>query len=143
MRNNHNPEELYHWGIKGMKWGVRKDRTTGGKKRRQGSTMSEDAATAKALKKKKLNELSNAELKKLNERKNLEQQYHNLNPGAVKKGLKFMGTAAAVMGTALAVYNNSNAITKAGKEVGGKIIDVAGDLVMKDLAQGLARGLRK
>ena len=128
MRDYQNTEELYHWGIKGMKWGVRKDRK-----------VSEDAATAKALKKKKLDELSNAELKKLNERKNLEQQYKNLNPGAIKKGLKFVGAAAAVLGTAAALYNNGNSVVKAGKEVGGKIIDVAGDLVMKDLARGLRK----
>lgn len=128
MRDYQNTEELYHWGIKGMKWGVRKDRK-----------VSEDAATAKALKKKKLDELSNAELKKLNERKNLEQQYKNLNPGVIKKGLKFVGAAAAVLGTAAALYNNGNSVVKAGKEVGGKIIDVAGDLVMKDLARGLSK----
>ena len=110
MRDYQIADELYHWGIKGMKWGVRKDRK-----------MSEDAATAKALKKKKLDELSNAELKKLNERKNLEQQYKNLNPSTIKKGAKAVGSAAAVMGTAIAIYNNSHTIVKICKEVVNKM----------------------
>lgn len=101
--------------------------------------MSEDAANVEALKKKNPKQLSNAELKKLNERSQLEQQYKNLNPSAAKKGLKFVASTAAVMGTALTLYNNSGALIKAGKSVGGKIIDVAGDLVMKDLARGLRK----
>lgn len=129
--------ELHHAGIKGMKWGVRRYQnkdgtlTDAGKKRYRET--SDDAKTASELKKKKVSELSNAELKKLNERIRLEQEYSRLNPGSIKKGWKFVAGAAGVMGTALAVYNNSNQIIKIGKTVGDKIIDVAGNMVMNDL----------
>ena len=58
-------KELKHYGVLGMKWGHRK----------QSRPMSEDAKKAKNLKKKKVSEMSNSELKRLNERMNLEQNY--------------------------------------------------------------------
>lgn len=118
---------LYHAGIKGMKWGVRRYQnkdgtlTDAGKKRRaRQESQSEDARTASALKKKKVSEMSNAELKKLNERTRLEQEYSRLNPNTVQKGWKYVVGAAAVTGTALALYNNSNNLVKIGKGFVGK-----------------------
>ena len=61
--------------------------------------------------------MSNAELKKLNERARLEQEYSRLNPRAVSKGWKYVGTAAATLGTIAGLYNNSNTIIKAGKKI--------------------------
>ena len=107
--------ELYHYGVLGMKWGVRRSR-------KSRATWHEDAKTARELRKKSVNEMSNAELKKLNERSQLERQYRDLNPSTVKKGMKFVTSAAAITGTAMALYNNSNAIVKIGKKVADKII---------------------
>lgn len=136
--------ELQHAGIKGMKWGVRryqnKDGTlTDAGKKRYNKNMSDDARVASELKKKKVSELSNSELKKLNERKRLEQEYSRLNPSTISKGWKFVAGAAGVMGTALAVYNNSNQLIKIGKTVGDKVIDVAGNMIMNDLARNFNR----
>lgn len=103
-------QELKHYGVLGMKWGRRK----------QTRPMSEDAKTAKNLKKKKVSEMSNTELKKLNERMNLEQNYKRLNPNTVKKGAAFIGTAAVATNTILNLYNNSDRIIKLGKKfIGG------------------------
>lgn len=137
-----NYDELYHWGIKGMKWGVRryqnKDGTlTDAGKKRARREMSDDAKTASTLRKKKVSELSNAELKKLNERTRLEQEHSRLHPSATKKGWKFVSGAAGVMGTALAVYNNSNQLVKIGKDVGNRVIDLAGDMILNDLNKHL------
>lgn len=93
--------ELYHFGVKGMKWGVRRK--------------SDDAKNARALGRKPLNQLSNAELKQLNERKRLEREYKQLNPSMVSRGIKFVAGASAVLGTAVSVYNNTNTLTKIGK----------------------------
>lgn len=116
---------LSHAGIKGMRWGVRRYRnkdgslTPAGKKRY--NSMSEDARTASDLKKKKPSEMSNAELKKLNERVRLEQEYSRLNPNTVQKGWKVVAATAGVMGTALAVYNNGHQLVNIGKAVVEKV----------------------
>lgn len=151
MENKHiltSDGELYHWGIKGMKWGVRRFQkkdgslTPAGKKRRKDtSNWSEDAKEAARIKKKSVNEMSNAELQKLNNRQNLERQYSQLNPSAVKRGIAAIAATAAFMGTILKVVNNSDKIVGVGKNAGKKIVDRVGDHVLKDLGKGLSKGL--
>lgn len=74
--------ELTHWGVKGQKWGVRRYQnkdgslTAAGKKRQK--DWSDDAKEASNLKKKKLSQMSNSEIRKLNERLQLETNYKNL-----------------------------------------------------------------
>ena len=80
------------------------------------SKPSDDARRASEIKKKKVSQMSNAELRTLNERTRLEQEYSRLNPGAVKKGWKFVAGTAGVMGTALAVYNNGHQLVELGKK---------------------------
>lgn len=115
-------DELYHWGIKGMKWGVRRyqnkdgTRTSLDKRRQKQISLSDDAKEAAKIKKKNVSEMSNAELKKLNERQNLERQYKQANPSTIGKGMKAAATAVAVTTTAINLYNNADKIIKIGKE---------------------------
>lgn len=125
--------ELYHYGVKGQKWGVRRFQkkdgslTSAGKKRRKDtSNWSEDAKEVARIKKKKVNEMSNAELQKLNSRQNLERQHSQLNPGAVKRGIAAIAATAAFMGTILKVVNNSDKIVAVGKRVTDKVIKKTG-----------------
>lgn len=85
MYNN----ELYHYGVPGMKWGVRKSRQNNKSVSRK-SKKSEDYLRSKQLKKKKLSEMSNAELKELNNRMQLESQYKNLKRQNISTGQKFI-----------------------------------------------------
>lgn len=94
--------ELYHHGVKGMKWGVRRirQRMTDAKKARAKKKVadikakahrehwSEDAKTATTLRTKKVKQLSNAELKKLNERIRLENEFANLTKKDVSPAVK-------------------------------------------------------
>ena len=115
-----NTNELQHHGIPGQKWGVRRFQkkdgslTAAGRKRQR---MSQDARDAYELKKKKVYEMSNAELKKLNERKELERKQKQLNPNTVKKGMAVVAATAAGMGTILAVKNNGSQLIDAGKSI--------------------------
>jgi hypothetical protein len=92
---------LEHFGIKGMRWGVRRQEGSGGT---IGSHLpslhkhvepSHDAARAKALKvqarKGGTQSLSNKELRDLNERMNLEQQYSKLTGSSTGKARAIVG----------------------------------------------------
>lgn len=121
--------ELYHAGIKGMRWGVRRFQnpdgtlTAAGKKRQaKEASKSDDHVEASRIKKKKISEMSNSELKKLNERTRLEQEYSRLNKGPIRKGWAFVAGAVGIMSTTLALYNQSNQLAKIGKGVVDNII---------------------
>lgn len=79
---------LSHYGIKGMKWGVRRANPSAA------SVSSDDHATAKAAKAKVkaggLKTLSNQELKTYLERMDLEKRYKKGNPGPKDEAVKFI-----------------------------------------------------
>lgn len=100
-------EFLQHYGRLGMKWGVRKDRSGGGdggssKAHRRRS--SPDFKEARAIRKKKHKALTNEEIKKANERANLEKNFTKLNPGKVERGRLRVEGALAIAATAGGVY---------------------------------------
>lgn len=78
---------LAHYGIKGMRWGVRKDR-------KRTVPISDDARQAEEAKRKAkaggTKALSNRELQILVTRLNLEQQYSRLNPSRTQKAARFV-----------------------------------------------------
>ena len=80
-----NKQELLHYGIKGMKWGVRRKRDS-----KTGRVQSEDSKTIDALRKKHVSELSNAEIKKINERLNLERQMSSLSKKELSPAAEFV-----------------------------------------------------
>jgi hypothetical protein len=83
---------INHYGILGMKWGRRKSRSSKSKKinNKRVKNISADKAEANKIASKKIYELSNEELKKINTRLQLEKQYKELNPKKVAKGKKFI-----------------------------------------------------
>lgn len=89
---------LKHWGIKGMRWGVRKDRDTG--------PVSDDHARYTQIRKKSLSQMSDKELRDLNARETAETQYRNAHRSTLEKGRSAVTTllagAAVVVGSAYA-----------------------------------------
>lgn len=100
------PGEFKHYGVKGQKWGVTRERGANGRVKR---TTSEDHDTSRKLKTKKQSEMSNAELKKVNERLQLERTNRELQSrGALQKiktGTQVAGTILAVGTTVTTAYN--------------------------------------
>lgn len=93
--------ELYHHGVKGMKWGVRKTpvrSSSGNPRKRKSNTLSlfkkknttRNASVAKSSpsQTKSIKDMSDDELRRKIERVRLEQQYQQLNPPTVSRGKK-------------------------------------------------------
>ncbi len=98
---------LIHWGIPGMKWGVRR-KNAGGSTRPE----SEDHKTVKSLRRKKVSEMSNDELKKLTTRLQLEKQLKDLSSSEVSFGQKFVQEVLGNAGKQLAAKYVANAVEK-------------------------------
>lgn len=97
---------LAHYGIKGMKWGRRRYQNKDGSLTPAGrERYSEDSNEAYNLKRKGVDRLSNKELKRLNERLNLEQNYRRLNPSKVKRGAKIVAGVVGATTGAIGVMN--------------------------------------
>lgn len=107
MWEYNNLDELYHHGILGMKWGVRKNRYT-----------SKDYRRVKNLRKKKVSQMSNKELQEINKRLDLESRYstHKDNRNVAKKVIKGVTATAATIGSLATAYTTY-------QKYGKKIVD--------------------
>lgn len=112
---------LAHYGVLGMKWGVRRSdaqlaRAAKKEGRQAAKTPSDDSAAAEASRKKVraggVAALSNKELQNLNNRMNLEQNYSRLanpkNSSRAARGLNAVKSILGVTKTANEIYNVVN-----------------------------------
>lgn len=101
---------LAHYGIKGMKWGIRRANPSA-------SPPSSDHETAKAAKTKVkdsgLKSLSNDELKTYLERMDLEKRYKKGNPGPKDEAVKFIKDTLLQLGKEEAKKYATKQIAKA------------------------------
>lgn len=127
---------LKHYGIPGMRWGIRRSTTSGvggstaklGKAKTaadegskiagEGVNITRSLGNAKAAKRKEdLSKLSDDELRSRINRMNLEQQYSNLNGSQVSKGQVYARSALEVTGSVLAIGSSAVAIVLAMKKI--------------------------
>lgn len=78
-------KDLKHFGVPGMKWGVRRQRGPDGRI----IPTSQEHKTSRIQAKTPMKQLSNAELRQYVERKNLEKQYASLSKKEISAGKKF------------------------------------------------------
>lgn len=113
-------DKLFHYGVKGMRWGFRKSDSGGSAKptgKRQKAPQSEDSARAAGTVKKQresgITSLSNDELRGAIERLNLEQNYTRLtstpsNSTKVDRGARYIGSfVGGVFNTQVTAAANS------------------------------------
>ena len=106
MDNN----ELYHYGVLGMRWGIRRDKSISSGK----SSNKRKSTNQKAVK-----DLSNDELKAKITRLELEKRYRDLNPPTVSRGRKFVDKVLAPAATEAGKRLLSDFITKQGSKALG------------------------
>lgn len=87
---------LEHHGVKGMKWGTRKDTKS--------RPSSSDFRKTQPFRGRPSHELTNKQIKLVNERLNLEQNYHRLNPNTATRGHNAVKGFLAAAGTAVALH---------------------------------------
>lgn len=125
MNENVVKDFIEHHGVLGMKWGRRgagKSRTT---------PASSDYKIVAALKKRPTHQLTNKQLKTINERMNLEQNFSKMNPNIIKKGHSTATTIMTTLGLGVASYNLvkspfGQALVTQGKKVLSKVSIKAG-----------------
>lgn len=109
-------EFISHYGKKGMRWGVRKARTTSNP-HRQGA----ESKRTEDLRRRDPKTLTNRQLAEVNNRLNLEQNFGKLNPSMVSRGTAKATAILATVGIAVTAYNMATspagkAAIKAGKK---------------------------
>ena len=123
--------ELYHFGIKGMKWGVRRYQnkdgslTPAGRKRRK-EEPHEDYK--KVHDSKKVSQMSDSELRARNNRLQMEAQYKQLTK-KTNVGMKAVKTFIAVAGTIAALEGAHKTYSR----VGNAALDKIGDFVVNSI----------
>lgn len=118
---------LYHFGIKGMKWGIRRYQNKDGSLTPQGKIRySEDYKRAHSGK--NIKEMSDTELRNVNNRLQMERQYSSLTR-KTSRGKKIVQTLITTAGTLAA----AEGAYKTYKKYGDQAINTIGNLVVSEL----------
>lgn len=102
---------ISHFGVKGMKWGIRRYQNKDGSLTPEGRKRygrSEDSEIVRELRKKPVSAMSNQELETVIRRMNLERQYRDLKSSEINSGKKKAKEVLDYANTASQFYNLYN-----------------------------------
>ena len=132
MWNYNNTNELMHYGVLGMKWGVRRSEAQLARARKKAAKNEPDHEDyTKAHTPKSVRKMSNVELNERNKRLNAEKQYKQLTQ-KTSTGKKIVNTIVAAGTTTTALMGAYKAFEKAAPIV-TKAVNKVGDHVVKDI----------
>lgn len=94
MDNDTVEKILEHYGIKGMKWGIRRKRGPSGR-------VSSDYSRSRGLLKKKISQLSDDDLQSLNKRLEMERKLRQVDPRISAEGKRQVGKFMTTFGAGL------------------------------------------
>lgn len=130
--------EFMHYGVLGMRWGVRRSDAQLAKGRGSSNKKKTDGVHddyKKAHDKQRVKSMSDTELRARNNRLQMEKQYKELTR-KTGKGKKIVNAYVSIAGTAAAVtgaYKTYKAMADKGKSIVNKGLDKFGDVLLKDL----------
>ena len=114
---------LFHHGIKGQKWGVRRDlaksASEGASRAANIAERSGKNAKTRAIQKMDVSKMTDAELQKAINRMNLERNYKTLSSEKIGSGRKMLSSYLQTVGDVLAVGSSAAAIELAIKQLKG------------------------
>ena len=132
--------ELYHHGVKGMKWGIRKTpvrSSSGNPRKRKSNTLSlfkkkkttrnTSVAKSSPTQTKSIKDMSDDELRKKIERIQLEQDYLQLDPKAVSRGKRITKRVMDDMIVPAAVDIGKQAVKSIMANGVNKVLSLEGD----------------
>ena len=132
--------ELYHHGVKGMKWGVKKTpvrSSSGATRKRKSNTLSlfkkkktthkVSSANSSPAQTKSIKDMSDDELRKKIERVQLEQDYLQLDPKAVSRGKRITKRVMDDMIVPAAVDIGKQAVKSIMANGVNKVLSLEGD----------------
>lgn len=121
--------ELYHYGVLGMRWGVRKSKSgsSGFGKRSKRSKLTVDPSYKKAHSKKKVKYMSDNELREVNNRLNLEQNYRYMTQRK-SKGKAAVDAFVSTAKTITAVIGAYNTYKEYGAPIAKKVLNKIGKM---------------
>lgn len=135
-------DELQHWGIKGMKWGIRRFQkkdgslTPAGRKRydddgdgggSDGNSGNRGSRQSRGSGKKKVSEMTDEELQKAINRARMEDAYRQLRPEKESTGQRLMRSMINDAAIPAAVNAGKNLMQKALEKYGGNLLKDAVD----------------